>query len=346
MFFKSKKQQVIGLDIGSGLIKVVVLEHAKDSISLVNYKMISLLPDAIVDGEIMDRLAVVDTIRDLIQQSSIKTKDVVTAVSGRAVIIKRIKVDKCTPEELAESIRFEAESYVPYQIDEVNVDFQILDDTEEGAQMDVLLVAAKKDHVNNYTSLIKEAGLNPRRVDVDSFAIQNAYEHNYSIDLDKTIAFLNIGSSVTNVNIMRGGFPYFTRDVTFAGNTIISALQKNIGLSYDDASAILKGEEKPGIDNEAVESVVSTIAKDLALEINRSFAALKSVGADISKIDLLILSGGCAKSPGLKSYFENNLNVQVEVLNPIKRVNISSKPDIAEDAHIYTLALGLALVAP
>jgi type IV pilus assembly protein PilM len=346
MFFKSKKQQVVGLDIGSGLIKVVALEHAKDSVELVNYKMINLLPDAIVDGEIMDRLAVVDTIRDLIQQSGIKTKEVVTAVSGRAVIIKRIKVDKCTPDELAESIKFEAESYVPYQIDEVNVDFQILDSSEEGAQMDVLLIAAKKEHVNNYTSLIKEAGLYPRRVDVDSFAIQNAYEYNYGLNMDSTIAFLNIGASVTNVNIMRGGYPYFTRDVSFAGNMIISALQKNIGLSHDDASAILRGEEKPGVDTDAVEAVVATIAKDLALEINRSFAALKSVGADINKIDQLILSGGCAKSPGLKGYFESNLNVGVEVLDPIKRLNVSSKPEIAEDAHIYTLALGLALIVP
>ena len=346
MFFRSKKKQVVSLDIGSSLIKVVQLEHNKDEIKLTNYRMMSLLPDAIVDGEIMDRLAVVDTIRDLMQQAGIKSKEVVTSVYGRSVIIKRIKVDRCSPEELSESIRFEAESYVPYQIDEVYVDFQILDDTQAGAQMDVLLVAAKKDYVNNYTALIREAGLIPKRVDVAEFAIQNAYEYNYSMNNEQTIAFLNIGASLTTVNIVRGGVSYFTRDIPYAGNMIISALQKNIGLNHDDASGILRGEEKPGIDTEAVEAVVSTVAKDIALEINRSFAAIKSGGADINKIDRLLLSGGCAISPGLKVYFENNLNVSVEILNPVKRLDVSNKPDITDNSHIFTLSIGLALIVP
>ena len=189
--------------------------------------MLPIAPEIIVDGAIIDSLRLVDALKELIKKSRIKTKNAVIGVSGHAsVIIKRISLPEMSEEDLAESIKFEAEQYVPFDIEDVNLDFQILGPREEPGQMDVILVAVKKDIINEYVTVVKEAGLNPLVVDVDAFALENMYEVNYEIEPNRNVALVNIGASTINMNILKGGVSVFTRDSSLGSNLHTEALQK------------------------------------------------------------------------------------------------------------------------
>ncbi|HEY7492906.1 MAG TPA: type IV pilus assembly protein PilM, partial [Candidatus Tectomicrobia bacterium] len=244
MFF-SRKQPLVGLDIGTHSLKVVQLKKAGKSYQLLNFGMMPLLPEAIVDGAIMNTGAVVDAIRNLLRMEKIKTKDVATAISGQSVIVKKIRVPQMTEKELAENIQWEAEQHIPFEISDVNIDFQILPSkgrSEDGSnnQLDVLLVAAKKSKVDDYTSLITEAGLNPIVVDTDIFAIENEFEINNEID-DRIVALVDIGASTMNLNILKGNITLFQRDIAVGGNRYTSALQKEFSISYEQAEALKMG---------------------------------------------------------------------------------------------------------
>ena len=230
MFF-SKTTDPVALDIGSAFIKLVRLKASKGGYHLDKFGMVPLPPEVIVEGAVMDAGRVVEAIKELLDSQQVKTKEVVLSVSGSSVIIKRISVADMTDEELSESIKWEAEQYIPFSIDDVNVDFQKLGPGAQEGQADVLLVAVKKDKINDYINLVKEAGLDPVVLDVDAFALANMYELNYDLEAGIT-ALLNIGASVMNINILKDGMSIFTRDVTVGGNRYTEALQREFGLSY------------------------------------------------------------------------------------------------------------------
>src|SRR6185436_5386295 len=202
--------------------------------------MEALPPEAIVDGAIMDSGAVIDAIQRLFSNARIKTPDVATSVSGNAVIVKKISLPQMSTEELAESIHWEAEQYIPFDIQDVALDYEVLD-TGTGGNMDVLLVAVKKDKINDYTSVISQAGKNPALVDVDVFALQNCYEINYGIDPGRVIALLNVGASIMNINIVKGPNSIFNRDIAIGGNAYTDAIQKDLNLSFEQAEALKRG---------------------------------------------------------------------------------------------------------
>ena len=207
------KKDIVGIDIGSKHIKAIHLKDNKGSYRLERLGIISLQPELIVDGSILDSSRVVEAIKELIVNADIKTKDITLSVSGHSsVIIKRVSMPQMSEDELDESIRFEAEQYIPFDIEDVNLDFQILGPAEEDNMMDVIIVAVKKDKINEYVSVVKEAGLNPVIVDVDAFALENMYELNYEIREGENIALVNIGASMININILKGGLSVFTRD--------------------------------------------------------------------------------------------------------------------------------------
>lgn len=207
------KKDIVGIDIGSKHIKAIHLKDNKGSYRLERLGIISLQPELIVDGSILDSSRVVEAIKELIANADIKTKDITLSVSGHSsVIIKRVSMPQMSEDELDESIRFEAEQYIPFDIEDVNLDFQILGPAEEDNMMDVIIVAVKKDKINEYVSVVKEAGLNPVIVDVDAFALENMYELNYEIREGENIALVNIGASMININILKGGLSVFTRD--------------------------------------------------------------------------------------------------------------------------------------
>lgn len=347
MFF-SKKEEIVGLDIGSSLIKAVELKKGPKGFQLKNFGFIPLDPEIIVDGSIIDASRVVEGIRRLFEEQKFKSKDVTISVSGHAsVIIKRVTIPEMSEEELRESIRWEAEQYIPFSIDEVELDFQILSPSKTGTgQMDVLLVAVKKDKINDYVTVAKEAGLNPVVVDVDVFAIENMYELNYEMEVGKNIALVNIGANTTNVNIIKDNVSLFTRDSSMGGNQITKAIQKEFSLSFENAEKAKRGEEVHGVSPNEVYPIIQNISRDFASEVSRSIDFFKSttVGEDVEKV---ILSGGCAKMRMLSNILSENLDALVITVNPFNNIYTDPKTFdagyVQDIAPIAAVAVGLAI---
>ena len=247
-----------GIDIGSKNIKAVQLKEVRGGYQLERFGYLSIPPELIVDGSILDSLRVVDVLKELVKKARLKVKDVVISVSGHSsVIVKRISLPEMSEEELSESIKFEAEQYVPFDIEDVNLDFQILGPREEPGQMDVLLVAVKKDKINEYVSVVREAGLNPVIVDADVFALENMYEINYEIEPGKNVALVNIGASAINMNILKGGVSAFTRDSSIGGNLHIEAFQKELNIPYESAERLVRGETVEGVSQKAAAPIIT-----------------------------------------------------------------------------------------
>jgi type IV pilus assembly protein PilM len=350
MFF-SRKQPLVGLDIGTHSLKVVQLKKAGKSYQLLNFGIMPLLPEAIVDGAIMNAGAVVDAIRNLLRMEKIKTKDIATAISGQSVIVKKIRVPQMTGKELAANIQWEAEQHIPFEISDVNIDFQILPSkgrSEEGSnnQIDVLLVAAKKSKVDDYTSLITEAGLNPIVMDTDIFALENEFEINNEIE-DKVVALIDIGASTMNLNILKGNITLFQRDIAVGGHRYTSALQKEFSISYEQAEALKMGLGfTANRGREQVLSLMAMISEEISEELHRSLEFFRSTTSE-EVIDRIVLSGGCAKIKGLDRFLSDRLGVPVEVANPFQKLQCSDKvfdPEyLREVAPFAAVGVGLAL---
>jgi type IV pilus assembly protein PilM len=342
--FSRGSNRTVGLDIGSSSVKVIEFDHSGDQPTLVKFGRCGLLPEAIVDGEIMDRDVVVDTVAELMELNEVTSKEVVTGVSGRAVIVKKIQMDKMSDQEARDAIRWEAEQHIPFDIDDVSLDFQVLNRETDPEKMDVLLVAAKKEMLESRADLIRAAGLTPTVIDVDSFAVQNAFERNYEYPEDSVTLLLNVGCFVSNVNIVKNGVPYFTRDLSFAGNAILEAMQKDLGVDYDEASDIL---ESPGEDRlDDLHSIVSLVGEELAVGIEKSLSYLRASG-EADHIDRICLSGGAAHAPGLREAIEKRQGSPVEIANPFR--NVAWEPGAFGDSDPtmlgphYMVAAGLAL---
>ncbi|MFA5073177.1 MAG: type IV pilus assembly protein PilM [Nitrospirota bacterium] len=344
----SKKIEPIALDIGSTFIKLVKLKGSNRNYQLQKFGMIALPPEVIVEGAVMDAGRVVDAIKELLASQKINTREVVISVSGSSVIIKRVSIADMTDEELAESIKWEAEQYIPFSIDDVNIDFQKLGSGASEGQADVLLVAVKKDKINDYINLVKEAGLDPVVLDVDAFALANMYELNYDMQSGIT-ALLNIGASVMNINILKEGTSIFTRDITVGGNRYTEALQRDFGLSYEDAERIKRGENIDGVDSEQVKSVIASVTEDIVAETQRSFEFFRSTtGSDA--VSRVLVSGGCARIGNFTEVLSDRLSVATEVINPFRNIKVDPKrfdpAYMAEFGPLSAVAVGLAMRRP
>lgn len=345
---------LIGLDIGSHSIKAMELKEIKGGQwKLVKFGLHRLPAEAIVDGAIMNSAAIVEGIRDLIARHKIKSRDVATSISGHSVIIKKITLPAMTEEELAETIQWEAEQYIPFSISDVNIDTQILGINEDSAQMEVLLVAAKKDIIQEYAAVVSEAGLKPLIMDVDSFAIENTFDLGDVINPDEAVALVNIGASLININILYQGVTAFTRDLNMGGNQFTEEIQKQLGVSYEEAEALKLGgniaealSTTEAIVPQEVGSILRSTSEAIALEIQRSidFYLATASGVGLSKI---ILSGGSAKVPGLIEAIEGTMNVAVEMSDPFRMIQYNPKdfdPDYLNDlSPMSAVVAGLAV---
>lgn len=339
-----KKPSLVGLDIGSHTIKAVELESTGKGHRLVNWGISVPLGEAIVDGEIMDRQLVSDAISNLLETRAIKSKTVVAAVSGRAVIVKKILMNRLSQEDAQQAVYWEAEQHVPYDINDVSLDFEILGPApNDPNQMQVLLVAAKKDMVLSFSDLIRDAGLTPYIVDVDSFAAQNALEANYDFDPSEVVAILNIGSEITNIDITQAGIPYFTKDLQLGGNTFMEAAQRKFNLSQVEAAAAVRGEAQQSPD---MVPVIEQACEGLALALERAQGYLRTVN-EAGAISRIMLCGGSALTPGLKEYLQRRFNVPAEVANPLARVAydpaLFGGHDVMKVAPLLTVGIGLAM---
>jgi len=339
-----KKSSLVGLDIGSHTIKAVELEANGKSSRLLKWGISAPITEAIVDGEVMDRQLVTETISSLLQSRGITSKNVVAAVSGRAVIVKKILMNTLSPEDAQQAVYWEAEQHVPYDINDVSLDFEILGPApNDPKQMQVLLVAAKKDMVLSFSDLIRDAGLHPLIVDVDSFAAQNAIEANYDFDPSDVVAILNVGSEITNIDIIQGGVPYFTKDIQLGGGTFIEAAQRKFNLSQSEAAAAVRGE---GMGTAEMAPVIEQACDGLALALERAQAFLRTAG-EAGQIGRIMLCGGSALTPGLQEFLERRFNVPTEIANPLTRIaydpSLFAGQDVTQVAPMLTVGVGLAL---
>ena len=339
----------LGLDIGASSVKIIQLKQGRKGIQLGAFDMTILPEETVVDGVLMNFAVVVDKIKTLVKQNKIRNKDVAFSLSGNRVIIKKISLPEMTEEELNESIQWEAEQYIPFDIKDVNVDVQILNPQAGQGQMDVLLVAAKKDVIDEYMSVVREAGLRPVIADIDTFTIQNAFELNYGFPPNETICLVNVGASVISINVIRDGVTTFTRDISMGGGSLTTELMRHLNVSFEEAEhykTLGEGNITNNSIAKEVERLGDRVSQSLVTEIQRSldFFAATTVNADISR---MYLSGGGAHTPSLLKTIERNLELPVEIVNPFKNVMIDAKKfDIEllqKIAPMATVAMGLGL---
>src|SRR6201993_5239093 len=344
MFNLGKTKSLIGLDIGSSSVKAIELKKTKEGYELVSHGIETLAQDTVVDGAIMDAPSVAEKIVSIFDNQKIKAKDVATSVSGHSVIVKRVSMPLMTEEELFDRIQSEASQHIPFDIADVNLSYQLLEATEN--QMDVLLVAVKKDKILNHTNVLAQAGKTPVVVDIDAFGLQNCFEVNYEPDAGQTVALLNIGASVMNINIVRGGVPLFTRDVSVGGNQYTDALQKELDLSFEDAERLKRGDSLPSVTDEQKQQILRSVSDILTLEIQKTFDFFRATASG-ENIQRIVVAGGTARVPGLVDLLREEFAMPVEELNPFRKVLINpgkhSEDQIRELAPRLVVAVGLAL---
>ena len=346
MFGIGGSKQVVGLDIGSSAVKAVELKRSGKELEVVKLGVESLAPEIVVDGAIVDTGQVSNTIARIFADKKIRTKNVATAVSGHSVIVKKLSLQPMTEDELEGAIQMEAAQHIPFDIGEVNLDYQILDTGVEGPTMDVLLVAVKKDKILNYTNVVTLAGKTPTIVDIDAFALQNVYEYNYDPPGDLTVALLNLGASVMNINIVKGRVPLFTRDVSVGGNQYTDTLQKELDLGFEEAETLKTGVTLPGISDEARLPVLKSVSEIIVLEIQRTFDFFRATatGEHIRKI---YVAGGSARVYGLTELLQQELGLPVEQLDPFHRIKFDAGGPVGElvssNPPRLAVAVGLAL---
>jgi type IV pilus assembly protein PilM len=345
----AKAKTIVGLDIGSSAVKAVELKPAGKGYKVTAFGAEPVPPDAIVDGAIIDAGSVADAIKRVFEgNKAFKSKDVCASLSGNAVIVKKITLPVMTENELAESIYWEAEQYIPFDIQDVNLDYQILDPgtgPNSRGSMDVLLVAAKKEKIGDYTNVIAQAGRTPVIVDVDAFALQNAFEVNYGLEAGRIVVLLNAGASAININILQGDQSVFTRDISMGGNAYTEAVQKELDLPFDSAEQLKKGIPVDGATYEEAQPVLHAVTENVLLEIQKTFDFFKA-SASADQIDRIMLSGGASRVDGFHQMVQERFNAPVEDFDPFRTVMWDAKKlggEPADMAPSAAVAVGLAL---
>jgi type IV pilus assembly protein PilM len=347
MFGKSKS--VVGLDIGSSAVKAVELKPAGKGFRVAAYGEEPVPADAIVDGAIIDAGAVAEAIRQVFERNkAFKGKDVCASLSGNAVIVKKITLPVMTESELSESIYWEAEQYIPFDIQDVNLDYQILDagtGPDSRGSMEVLLVAAKKEKIGDYTGVIAQAGRTPVIVDVDAFALQNAFDVNYGLEPGQVTVLLNAGASAININILQGEQSMFTRDISIGGNAYTEAVQKELDLPHESAEQLKKGIPVDGASFEEAQPVLRAVTENVLLEVQKTFDFFKAT-ASSDRIDRIMLSGGASRVDGFRDMLHERFNAPVEEFDPFRTIVWDPKKlgrEAVEHASTAAVAVGLAL---
>ena len=343
----NKKDSLVGLDIGSRSIKAAEITESKHGRELKRFGITEIPHGAIEDGTINDPETLAESIRQLFKSYNIKERNVAISIGGYSVIVKKITLPKMTESELEENIMVEAERYISFDINDVNIDFQILSapEKEMGEHIEVLLVAAKKDLVDDYVSIVREAGLSPMIIDIDSFALENVYELNYPLEIGDLVALCDIGAGIMNLNIVRGGKSLFTRDISIGGNLYTEEIQKELSVNFEEAEDLKLGGSSEKGSPHSIDKVFDKVSANIALEIAKSLDFFTATFPE-EKVARLYLSGGCTKVPRLKEIVHERVNIPVAMLNPF--ANITVNPRIIDSEYLkdinslMTISVGLA----
>jgi type IV pilus assembly protein PilM len=336
-----RRKTTVGLDVGSGLIKIAVIDHSKGGPELVKVAITKLQPDAIVEGEVMDPGIVSDAIRAALDNAGVSGKNIVTAVGGRDVMVKKIQTERVKEKQARELMRWEAEQHVP-DVESVELDFQILDEGRDADEMNVLLVAAKRDLVDAKIRILADAGVTASVVDVDAFALHNAFEVNYPEAMKGFVGLVNVGNEVTNVNIMDNGVPILTRDLPLGTRRFSEDLQRQHGLTARDSENLIRGYDR----SPQLDSVLSMRVEEIALGVERA-AGFLATSRNTAQLRAVYVCGGGSRTPGLAELLGDRLKIKVEHANPLARLNIrdGALDSLTTDevAPLLMLPIGLAL---
>ena len=341
------KKNLVGLDIGSSSVKAVELQGKMGSLQLASLGYETLQPDTVVDGQIMELNDVSNAIAGLFSAHQIKTDRVAAGVSGSSVIVKNIIVPQMSEGELEESIDWHAEEHIPFDIADVSLDYQIVGSGSDS--LHVLMAACKRDFIANIKQAIQLAGKQPAIIDVDAFALQNCYEVNYEPRADQTVALLNVGAATMNINILKGVQSVFTRDVSVGGNQYTSLLQKELGLTFEQAEAVKRtGKAPEGTDSGELDAILETVSDMLALEISKTFDFYRATADDNDgSVQKILISGGGSKLKGLPEFLSNRFEMPVERLDPFRKIKVDARrfdPEyMREVVPEMAVAVGLAL---
>ena len=342
--FGSKASRLIGLDVGSSSVKVVALQQSRTGYQVDSAGMELLPGGTIVEGVIAKPEGLVSSINRVFDSQNIKENQVASSVSGHAVIVKKISLPVSNPGEVAESIQWEAEQYIPFDIADVYLDYHLLGPTDDGTGTNVILVAAKRETIDSQSDVIAISGRQPMVIDIDAFALHNAYEINYSPEPDSVVALLNIGASIMNVNIAAGDNFIFTRDIGMGGNYYTEYVQRDLGVTSEEAEQYKKGEAPEEL-KLTVSSVLQSVSEILALEVQKTFDYFRTT-SEFEEMQSIHICGGASRTEGLREYLQETFQVPVEFLNPFQamKVNGSNLPDSVRDhGSEFAVAVGLAL---
>jgi type IV pilus assembly protein PilM len=340
-------QTAVGLSIGSSSIKLVELKKTGKIWKLLHFGIVQLPDDVIVNREIVNAIAVTESIKTLTNQIKLKNKSVCTALSGTSVIIKRMSLEVPNLRELQDQVFWEAEQYLPFDVSEVVMDYQVLSRTKDH-KTDVILVAVKKAVLESYMACIEDAGLKPKIVDVDFFALQNLFEANYPVNPAEAVAIVDIGASALKVVVVHGGVPVFTKDSAMGGRNLTAEIQRNLSLSYVDAETLKVGGGQGGTTPQEVSDLMHVMADNFGTEIKRAldFYNASSSGAPVVYI---LLAGGSAKIPGLSKVIEDATGLPAQLMNPFNAISydpaVFTQEYLANIAPIAAIPIGLALRA-
>ncbi len=349
LIFGGSGKSSVGLDIGSHSIKVVELARSGKGLKLSKYAVVELTPGTVVDGEVVNRDHLVESIRDALAKAGIKTRTVSSAVSGRSVIVRRIPMEKMTEAQARQAIHWEAEQHIPFRVDEVSIDFKILNEESAPGQMEVLLVAAKKEVIHLHRGLIQGAGIRTSAVDLEQFALLRAYQNSYNPPEDQCVTILNVGSDNTNLVIVKGGVPSFNRDLALGGGRFVEAIQRSLGLDYTTAEAVLRGNLPEGVSEIDVRNAVSSVLEELSTSVRRSFISFQASG-ESSRIDKMLISGGCSLMAGLSETLSEHHGLPVENFDVLGDMQIDGTLAVDDSERksieaVIAVAVGLALKA-
>ncbi len=356
MFTFGASNTAVGIDIGTSAVKIVQLKKTPSGPELINYGMLSLPPDAMVEGSVGDPQSVAAVIKDLLKTKKIKPERSFASISGQNVIMRFTKLPIMSPEELEQTVRIEAEQYVPYAIDEVSITHAVLNTVDEeeegGGKYSILLVVAQKDLVGSYTDVLKGAGISAEIIDVDTIAAINALENSYmqsasSQEGGEVVAIIDAGARTTNISVLKAGILMFTRNIPIAGNNITDMIKDVMKQEFEQAESIKIEEAEvsmgDGGGNE-IADVVKTTVDDLASEIRRSFDYFKAQSRE-PLIHRIILSGGSSNLKSFNTFLSNELGVDVYMGNPLEGIAVTApEPDeLYDKLQQFTVAIGLAL---
>ena len=339
-------KNLVGVDIGASSIKVVQLKESRKKLQVVRWGWAPLPPQTIIDGHVMNAGTVTETLARIFQDGKIQQRDVAIGVYGQSVIVRKITVPMMTQGELDEQIHWEAEQHIPFDIKLMSIDYEVLRRRPEAGQMDLLLVAAKKDEINDYAAILREAKLRPAVVDINAFTIQNIFEHQYGLPSDATIALLNLGAAVSSLNIVAKGVSAFTREIANAGNSITEEIRKSLSCSYEQAEAYKHGGGATQIVPQEVTAIINQACQGLAGEIQRSLDFYLATSGE-QEIGRIYVSGGSAYLAPLVQAIERRARVPVQIFDPM--VNLAVDPKFVNEAQLrgmaaqLVVALGLSL---